>query len=871
MSKQNLLFDHLKSSDQLNLFQERYDLPNYIQDNIGAPLRYYQEKALRYLHYTQVTRDADITYNHLLFHMATGSGKTLVLASSILYYFKEYGYQNFMFFVDSNPIVEKTRENLLNASSSKYLFNKNTLEIDGEQIKIEEVDSFPHTPNQNTIYIKLATIQKIHDELTTYRENGVTYEDLKDLKIILLGDEAHHFNAETKSSKKQVAEAKTWENTINKLLSLNPKNRLLEFTATIDLSKKELFNKYQNKIVYQYDLKQFMRDRFSKNVTLMRANDDDEHKMLDALLLSQYRKLIARKHGIENFKPIVMFKSNQIKVSEEKERAFIQLVQDLSETDVISHLERKRATLSGSKSIWLQVIEFYLNNPLKAIIEEIQEDFKPIHLLNANKQNMLEDNSILLNTLEEIDNPIRAIFAVAKLNEGWDVLNLFDIVRIQEKASTTRNSTDSEAQLIGRGARYYPFTYEEKPSYMRRFDHTQHELKIIETLHYHTINESAYIKNLTKSIDASNLVVSNDGDEIYLTAKLREGFKKSKIYNEGKIYQNRVIDVSNEKRTISNYGIELDWQTDFLPQSFENRIGEIADITARKQTIYPLAVDIRYLQKAIQKNSFYHYSNLKTYFPDLKGVVEFLTADEYLGNLSINVSLPDPIQIDDLTPTDKLSIIERFLTLTSTTIRRRFTRSKGTKIFEPRNIKDVIKDYTITLTPYDYIDGQITQKIRAENTIGRSWYIYDKAILNGLEHDLIDLFDKIVVKLRKKYKEVYLIRNDEKTTRFKLTEFDGYRGFMPDFILYMSDAEYNYQVIVEPKGEHLKEYDSWKEEFIEELTNSNDLEILGENQDIKLLGFKFYTGSNKDEFIEDIQNKVLDGEKIRTVQTLIEP
>lgn len=48
------------------------------------------------------------------------------------------------------------------------------------------------------------------------------------------------------------------------------------------------------------------------------------------------------------------------------------------------------------------------------------------------------------------------------LKVGWDVLNLFDIVRISEGASGTKKTTDSEAQLIGRGARYYPFKYKGK-------------------------------------------------------------------------------------------------------------------------------------------------------------------------------------------------------------------------------------------------------------------------------------------------------------------------------------------------------------------------------------------------------------------------
>ena len=163
-----------------------------------------------------------------------------------------------------------------------------------------------------------------------FLHDGFSYEDLKMHDLILLGDEAHHFNAATKSTKNQKVAAATWENTIERILGQNPKNRLLEFTATIDLSSKELFNKYQNKIVYQYDLKQFMKDRFSKNVSLMRADEDDEHKMLDAVLLSQYRKIVAQENGIENFKPIILFKSNQVKVSEESEQKFISLIEALT-------------------------------------------------------------------------------------------------------------------------------------------------------------------------------------------------------------------------------------------------------------------------------------------------------------------------------------------------------------------------------------------------------------------------------------------------------------------------------------------------------------------------------------------------------------
>ncbi|CAH1762982.1 6204_t:CDS:2 [Entrophospora sp. SA101] len=55
--------------------------------------------------------------------MATGSGKTLMMAGLILYLY-EKGYRNFLFFVNSTNIIDKTKDNFLNDTSIKYLFNK---------------------------------------------------------------------------------------------------------------------------------------------------------------------------------------------------------------------------------------------------------------------------------------------------------------------------------------------------------------------------------------------------------------------------------------------------------------------------------------------------------------------------------------------------------------------------------------------------------------------------------------------------------------------------------------------------------------------------------------------------------------------------
>ena len=127
------------------------NMPNYISENLNPlfELRPYQIKAFENF----ITHYESPNCNHptqVLFHMATGSGKTLMMAGLMLYLYKK-GYRNFLFFVNLSTIVKKTEENFLNMASSKYLFNDEII-IDGEHIEINKVDNFQATnPNATNI------------------------------------------------------------------------------------------------------------------------------------------------------------------------------------------------------------------------------------------------------------------------------------------------------------------------------------------------------------------------------------------------------------------------------------------------------------------------------------------------------------------------------------------------------------------------------------------------------------------------------------------------------------------------------------------------------------------------------------------------
>ncbi|MGC8341038.1 DEAD/DEAH box helicase family protein [Pantoea ananatis] len=868
IGSQALLFNRLKQFDEPGLFQDNYETPGYIQANLKDMLRPYQHGALRYLHYTQRKREeAQLHYRHLLFHMATGSGKTMVMAGVILYMFKEYGYQNFVFFVHTDAIIQKTRENLLNPQSPKYLFSQ-TMEIDGENIMLAPVETFPSVPERNTIYLKLTTIHKMHDELNSYRENSITLEDLKETPLVLLGDEAHHFNAGTKAKGKMKSskeyEELTWERTIDSVLALHPENRLLEFTATIDLGQKEIGQKYRGKIVYQYDLKQFMSDGYSKKVMLLEANQNDSDKMLDAVLLSQYRKLTAADNGITGFKPVILFKSNKIAISKEKQHEFSQLIASLTPENVKRHLANKKVQLSSDTSIWNKVIKRYADSDLVTIIGQIQEDFNDFNLLNVNKSDLLEENPVLLNTLEEADNPVRAVFAVAKVNEGWDVLNLYDIVRISEQASSSKPGTDSEAQLIGRGARYYPFRYDEDRSFKRRFDTSAKDLSVLEQLHYHTINEPVYIRTLHASLEQADIDVQQDGSGKVEHAKLKDEFKKSAVYLTGKLYFNEVEEIEGSSRCWETYSLEKRFDIHYQTsgeESLDNLTGVSANCGKKVEL---LILDERFYRKAMQKIRFYELDNLKFYFPKLLSISEFIRSNVYLGKLIINVTVPQALDFSAISSKEKLKLLETVLLRISENVSRNDQKVKGTYRFTSLPVREVIKDYSL------YIDPSVTlnQKITAEQTIGKKWYVYDNAILNQLEHKLVKVLAAFIPKLKSRYDNIFVLRNDEHSTRFKLTEFGGVRGFMPDFVMILTRKNMYWQVFLEPKGDDRLLDEVWKEKMLEKI-NDKECIIIDENEDVRLVGIKFFANSQMEEFIIDIQDKINNGESLETTSLLI--
>ena len=862
------LYEELVSLNE-NLFFEggSWQTPNYISENMVHTFRYYQEAALRFFHYSQtsdVFRHRNI--NHVLFNMATGSGKTDLMAGLILYLYKEHGYQNFLFLVNTKGVLNKTIDNLTNKSSSKYLYKKR-IEMDGERVDIEAVQAFPKVQSKNTIYLKLATVQSVASDLFTQKENAMGEEDYRRHKVVILGDEAHHYSATTKSEKEA---EKSWEKAISVILNANEENRLLEFTATIDLDNKNIYEKYKDKVIYRYTLDRFIQDKYSKNVKRIQSSNSDLENMMNVVLLSEYRRRYARETYDTYIKPVIMFKSQRIQASNEAERKFNDLIANLTAESLHQFLHRQEQIATEDDSETLTLAHQYYrdhDHRLGEIVNEIKREFAPTRIINANdsdRSGLLEKGHYeALNSLESPSNLYRVIFAVAKLTEGWDVLNLYDIVRLSDDPKTkgTRATTMSEAQLIGRGARYYPFLLNGKRSYRRRFEDDSKDSLLLETIHYHTINEPQYLQNLVAALNEMNLPTGTDQKNPLLDVKVKPSFKRTDVWKYGKVYYNETVPVEDEYYdSLEKYGI--DNKKDivipylFTTQEVEYKARETkGDFSNTHQVV--VTFDKRYINKAMNRLSFYHFENVKRYIPLLTSR-EQLLGEDWLNifNRTVYAIVPETMTAEDLRPEEKLQILETYLLDVAKKIKSGYSKRRGTGKFIGYPIKEYITDYRKRVPNYDtsrlFMDGSPQQVRRYE--INDEHFVYDSAIVNLTEKQLIDRVLERVDELKEQYEDVYLIRMDEnmhresvKNDHLKLHQFGSgheeihLEGFQPDFILYLENADFIVQIFIEPKGRNIEE-EQWKEDLLMYI-NENEAEIFFEDEveNVKIKGVKFYT------------------------------
>lgn len=843
------LYYQLQSSFKLN--NNRPQIPQSVTDNLRYALRDYQTEALQnFIFYNEVSKKyKDLPRKHLLFHMATGSGKTQVIASCILYLYDK-GYRNFVFFTNANGIIEKTIGNFIKGYGSGYLF-QDKIVINRKNVSVSQIEGSFDKANKNHINILFTSIQQLHLDLLISKENKDTLESIRKNKVVMIADEAHHLNAGNKMNKTEAKAEASWTETVKSLLEANDENILLEFTATAGFkSNANLMAHYKEKVIYDFDFKKFHDAGYSKRISLIHRDSgvddwDDTFRVTQALMLSEYRAMLAEHENINQaIKPVVLFKNMKgTQSADDNLETFARYVSSLNIAMINEVFEETNVRA-------IKLLEKEIKGNEQRFIERIQRGFAKencivIHSKKENKAELLKT----LNRLEDPGNTIRAIFAVDMLNEGWDVKNLYDIVKLDEHKSDGK-STTADVQLIGRGARYYPFhhaptQHEPDMRYKRKFDtDLDNPLSELEKMYFHSKNNSKYIEELLYETEKLK------GSGKTYTLKLKETFKKSKLYQEGFIYTNTWEEfIPNELDMEFYLGKEWrQWYIDIDNNSDEFKLLQKQnDNWSQKDEICFINEDKFYMRHLINMTGF-SFSYLQSKLPALKSVDEFITNKKYLGGIKIIPS--STREIDFIT---KQKLILQILSELEYQFENR-SIYYGVNYFSPQPIY-MLKDNKTLSQSEDPIEEY------------EDWFAYEKVYADSsYESKFVTHIKSIMPKLKASYEDVKLIRNVEQYT-FYHKETGG--GFQPDFFLMLQKENCTYQILCEAKGEDRADGDRWKEDlmgWITELTHNKSMELnnlYGEDTTTpcqigcyKLYGTKFYQPNTQGIFDKSLNDVI---------------
>jgi type III restriction enzyme len=930
---EDFLFKKIEGDPDYLKWERGYVIPEYITDNLHPErrLRAYQEKGVK--HFIWLFENDRANAKHLLFNMATGTGKTLVMAAVVLYLY-EKGYRNFLFLVHQIQIREQAVKNFTDYKFDKYLFNPKGIKIKGQKVDVKTVDHVSDSSRDAINFLFFST-SLLYNRLKEDRENGLIAEDFAENNIVIIADEAHRLNVDTRSKKKKdQEEILNWETAVMRAIGAREENLLLEFTATIDLANEAVHTKYKDKIVHRYDFLEFNKDGFCKDVKFLynqEVHTEDQKRLLivNAVALSEYRRLLAEKDFGISITPIVLIKSIKIGQSEKDREFFDEVIGSLRPSDLLRLKEIGKENRGREHEIladmfdWLRpdakTVEATLQGDwdgLKAFVASIRTSFGHDNTLIYNSQK--KEKAELLPLLDSSRNTIRAIFSVNALNEGWDVLSLFDIVHFD--ISEAKKVSLQDIQLIGRGARYMPYELPKRyksdaeqgmtdsgmfsrrnwefDKYKRKFDNDPLDRgRVLETFVYHFVKTGMFLDNLQKDLLGQGII--NGGVEKKVIT-MKPEFLESDTYKRGFIFVNGTekrqrtkddeIDTTF-KRVIKagSYNLRARGLSDFE----QNQIaaGQKIDNIRVNEDFFSLPIIRKALMSA--ENSFFRFNNIKEHIVEIQSVDELI--EKYLPLYEINYMYEEGKSISQLNPQEKLQLLVGvILPEVRKSVDLNMPRIIGSPVFKPVSLAYIFqKEKSLYLTSFPSQDAKTGEKVYVSNDersrpqtkrddygygsdVSESlecdiesadWYAYNENFGTSEEKKFVKYIAGQIDGIRNKYPgaEVYLIRNELDYRIFGLK--DG-RTFSPDYVLIINDVakkKLYYQCIIEPKGGHLLDMDSWKEETLMNLESMSEIsldkggsEVKDMYEELRLIGMKFYNSNPRGEhdFAKDFQSKL---------------
>ena len=353
---------------------------------------------------------------------------------------------------------------------------------------------------------------------------------------------------------------------------------------------------------------------------------------------------------------------------------------------------------------------------------------------------------------------------------------------------------------------------------------------------------------------------------------LKDEFKETALYRSGFIFLNKKV--KNNPKTL----LEYQEPTIVKKHTYALRTNRSASTTILDNTsVKQNRVQANYannhlfsvwdktiLLKGLNKIPFYHFSNIRTFFPSVKSMNDFITDEKYFGGIVVEVT---GLQKDtnNLSASQKLEIVISIATKIANEISTKFGDYRGTKSFYREPLRKYFKNKKLSFSVNTNTTAE-TGKPTMRNDIPQEyfvdlnkadWYAYNENYGSSEEKFLVKYFHDNIDDLKEKFKNIYLLRNER---FFKLYRFSDAKATEPDFVLYMTDKNSNeevvYQLFIEPKGDHLLYNDEWKEQFLQEIEKEAVIELY-KSQQYRLIGMPFYNKANREDIFEKKLNSVI--------------
>lgn len=155
----------------------------------------------------------------------------------------------------------------------------------------------------------------------------------------------------------------------------------------------------------------------------------------------------------------------------------------------------------------------------------------------------------------------------------------------------------------------------------------------------------------------------------------------------------------------------------------------------------------------LAQNPFYYFDSLERYFHNIESLSNFIESKDYLGGLEITLN-GTKARLEEITPFDFLMAIQGLLQTIESEIKFNLTEFEGSSYIKEYAHK-VFKDKEIKVYKgSERAEGQFDVVSEPD------WYVYNANYGTSEEKEFVKMFARRFEHLDKKFKNIYLIRNE---------------------------------------------------------------------------------------------------------------